>query len=118
MPPPLTDEVRYRLLKYLADRPDASQRELARELGISVGKANYCLRALVDKGWVKVRNFRRSDRKSAYLYVLTARGIQEKVNATRAFLQRKMTEYDVVEREIRRLTAEIDALIPGSHESS
>ncbi len=104
----LTDEVRYRLLKHLADRPGASQRELARELGISVGKTNYCIRALIAKGWLKVRNFRRSDNKSAYLYVLTPRGIQEKVNATRAFLVRRMTEYQMAEEEIRLLTAEIE----------
>jgi EPS-associated MarR family transcriptional regulator len=84
---PLTDEVRYRLLKYLAEHPHASQRELARELGISLGKANYCLRALVEKGWVKFRNFKNSENKSAYAYVLTRRGLQEKVNVTTAFLR-------------------------------
>ena len=62
MPPSqLTEEVRYRVLKYVADHPEASQRELARELGVSVGKVNYCLKALVQKGWVKLQNFRRSD---------------------------------------------------------
>jgi MarR family transcriptional regulator, temperature-dependent positive regulator of motility len=106
----MTDEIRYRLLKCLAERPGISQRELARELGISIGKTNYCLRALIDKGWLKVRNFRRSDRKKAYLYVLTPGGMQEKVNATRAFLARKMAEFDAVSNEIRQLTVEVREL--------
>lgn len=105
----MSDETRYRLLKYLADHPHASQRELARELGISLGKTNYCLRALVEKGWVKLRNFRNSDRKSAYAYVLTARGMNEKVNATVAFLRRKVTEYDEVARQIDALREDLMA---------
>lgn len=75
MPRQISEEVRYRLLKYLAEHPQASQRELARELGISVGKANYCLRALITKGLVKVRNFRNSSNKLAYTCVLTPRAV-------------------------------------------
>jgi len=107
--PPVSDEIRYRLLKYLADHPHASQRELARELGISLGKTNYCLRALVEKGWVKLRNFKNSDRKSAYAYVLTPRGVNEKVSVTVAFLRRKVTEYDDVARQIDALREELRA---------
>ncbi len=103
----VTDEIRYRLLKYLAEHPHASQRELSRELGISLGKANYCLRALVEKGWVKLRNFSNSDRKSAYTYVLTPRGVNEKLNVTAAFLRRKIAEYDAVARQIDVLRAEL-----------
>lgn len=103
----VTHETRYRLLKYLAEHPDATQRELARELGISVGKINYCLRALIKKGWVKVDNFRRSSRKSAYAYVLTARGIEEKLNVTHAFLDRMIREYDAMRLEIDRLMSEV-----------
>ena len=106
----ITDEVRYRLLKYLADHPHASQRELARELGISLGKANYCLRALVEKGWVKFRNFKNSENKSAYAYVLTRRGLQEKVNVTMAFLRLKIAEYGEVSRQIELLREEVRAL--------
>jgi EPS-associated MarR family transcriptional regulator len=106
----LTDEVRYRILKCLANRPGISQRELARELGISIGKANYCLRALIEKGWLKVRNFRRSDNKNAYLYVLTPRGVQEKMDATRAFLERKIAEFDAISQEIESLKVEVDEL--------
>lgn len=103
----VTDEIRYRLLKYLAEHPHASQRELARELGISLGKANYCLRALVEKGWVKLRNFSNSDRKSACTYVLTPRGVNEKMNVTAAFLRRKIAEYDAAARQIDVLRAEL-----------
>ena len=70
----VSDDVRYRLLKLLADQPSATQRELARELGISLGKINYCLKALMEKGWVKVRNFTNSQQKTGYAYMLTARG--------------------------------------------
>lgn len=103
----LTPEVRYRLLKYLESRPGVSQRELARELGVSLGKINYCLRALVERGWVKARNFRNSNHKAGYLYVLTPKGIEEKVAVTSAFLRRKREEYELLTKEIERLTQEV-----------
>ena len=105
-----TDELRYRLLNYLEEHPTATQRQVARALGMSIGKANYCLRALVEKGWVKVRNFRNSNQKTAYLYVLTPRGIEEKFMVTRAFLRRKRDEYDRLADEIARLTDEVRRL--------
>ena len=108
----LSEEIRYRLLKYLDEHPDASQRQLARELGVSLGKANYCLRALMEKGLVKARNFKNNKQKSAYAYVLTPSGIEEKISVTYAFLRRKMLEYDHLQQEIARLTAELDALGP------
>ena len=111
MPATLTPEVRYRLLKYLAEHPEASQRDLARELGVSVGKVNYCLHALIEKGWVKARNFRNSRHKAAYLYILTPNGMEEKVNVTTAFLRRKLDEYDVLTKEIERLTREVSELV-------
>src|SRR2546426_6040069 len=104
MPQTLSHEVRYRLLKYLDEHPDATQRELARELSVSVGKINYCLQALIAKGWVKMRNFRNSNKKSAYLYILTPKGIDEKLNVTSAFLRRKIEEYELLSKEIERLT--------------
>lgn len=110
MPQTLTAEVRYRLLKYLAEHPEATQRELAEQLGISVGKANYCLKALIARGWVKARNFRNSKNKAAYLYVLTPKGIEEKVNVTASFLRRKIVEYDLLRIEIEELTAEAGQL--------
>lgn len=110
----ISDEVRYLLLRYLAEHPDASQRELARALGISLGKLNYCLHALMEKGLVKARNFRDSRNKSAYAYILTAKGIEEKVNVTYAFLRRKIAEYDSLVQEIERLSAEVRALTPSA----
>ena len=108
----LSDELRYRLLHIMAERPSITQRQLAHELGVSVGKVNYCLRALVDKGLVKMRNFRNNRDKLAYAYVLTPRGVEEKVNVTYAFLRRKMTEYDILQKEIERLRAEVGSLRP------
>jgi EPS-associated MarR family transcriptional regulator len=106
----ISQEVRYRMLKYLSEHPDATQRELARELGVSVGKVNYCLRALIEKGLLKVRNFQNTKNKAAYAYLLTAHGIEEKVNVTHAFLRRKITEYDVLSKEIETLTAEVSEI--------
>lgn len=103
----LDDEVRYRLLHYLSARPDASQRDLARELGISLGKANYCLHALMEKGLVKARNFTNSRNKAAYAYILTKKGMEEKISVTAAFLRRKIEEYDAIAGEIERLRAEV-----------
>ncbi len=110
----LSHEVRYRLLKYLADHPDATQRELARELDVSVGKINYCLRALTAKGWLKMRNFRNSKRKAAYLYILTPKGIEEKLSVTSTFLRRKIEEYESLSEEIERLTAELSRVTSTS----
>jgi len=106
----ISDEVRYRLLKYVDEHPDSSQRQVAQALGMSLGKANYCLRALMEKGFVKVRNFRNSSNKTAYVYVLTPQGIEAKVDMTYAFLRRKMAEYDALQKEIAQLTAEVTAL--------
>jgi len=105
--PAISDEVRYRLLTLLSEHPQASQRDLARELDVSVGKVNYCLKALMRKGWLKAKNFTNSRKKSAYLYLLTPKGIEEKVNLTYTFLRIKMKEYDDLGLEIERLTAEV-----------
>lgn len=117
MPHHLSDEVRYRVLTYVAAHPDASQRELARALGISVGKVNYCLKALVQRGWLKLQNFRRSDNKLAYAYVLTPHGLEEKINVTHAFLRNKLAEYELLSKEIEKLTAEVGELERLSEQS-
>jgi EPS-associated MarR family transcriptional regulator len=104
---PVSDEVRYRLLSYLQEHPEASQRELAAVLGVSVGKINYCIQALVGKGLVKMRNFRKSKNKLAYVYVLTPQGIEEKLSVTDRFLRRKLAEYEAISKEIERLTVEL-----------
>ncbi|MDQ6799755.1 MAG: MarR family EPS-associated transcriptional regulator [Acidobacteriota bacterium] len=107
MPHSISDEIRYRLLHYLEEHPQASQRELAQYLDVSVGKVNYCIRALIAKGLVKMRNFRGSRKKLAYAYVLTPKGLEEKVNVTAHFLKRKLAEYDSIVQEIERLTREV-----------
>ena len=106
----LSDEVRYRLLTYVAEHPEATQREVAQELGVSVGKVNYCLKALMNKGWLKARNFKNNKNKAAYAYYLTPNGIDEKINVTIAFLRRKVEEYDLIAKEIERLSAEVREL--------
>ncbi len=103
----LTDEYRYRIFKLIENNPQASQREIARELGISLGKVNFCLRALAEKGHVKADNFRNSANKRAYFYLLTPRGIEEKAKVTIRFLQRKLDEYETLKRELAEL--QIDA---------
>jgi EPS-associated MarR family transcriptional regulator len=103
----LTDEAHFRVLRLLAERPDASQRQLAAALGISLGKANYCMQALLQKGWVKAANFANNRNKGAYRYLLTPSGIEAKARLTARFLQRKLAEYDALEREIAQLRAEV-----------
>jgi EPS-associated MarR family transcriptional regulator len=102
----LSEETRYRLLKLLAPNPHLSQREVAKELGISLGKVNYCLRALVEKGWIKAANFKNSKNKAAYMYLLTPRGIEAKARVTSQFLQRKVREYEALRTEIEQLRSE------------
>lgn len=101
------DEVRYRLLRYLAEHPEATQRDLALHLGVSLGKVNYCVRALVQRGLVKVENFRNSENKVAYAYYLTPTGAEQKVRLTLQFLQRKIAEYAALANEIEALRAEV-----------
>lgn len=103
----MDDAIRYRLLKLLDEQPHLTQRELARAMGISLGKANFCLRALIDVGVLKVNNFRTSANKSAYLYTLTPRGIEEKAGVTRRFLLRKLAEFEVIRKEIEELEKEV-----------
>lgn len=100
-------DTRYHLLKLLNEQPHLSQRELARVMGISLGKTNFCLQALIKMGLVKARNFRNSKNKSAYLYKLTPSGIEEKALVARNFLQRKIEEYESIQREIAELKADI-----------
>jgi EPS-associated MarR family transcriptional regulator len=110
----LTEDLRYRLLKLLAEEPQISQRDLAARLGISVGKTNYCLTALVEKGLVKIGNFRKAQNKLAYAYLLTPSGIEEKARVTLSFLQRKIREYTELESEIEHLRNEVAAATPAS----
>lgn len=111
----LNEELRYKLLRLLAEEPQISQRDLACRLGISVGKANYCLSALVEKGLVKINNFRKANNKLVYVYLLTPSGIEAKTQITVSFLQRKMTEYGALQEEIEALRQEV--LLEGPSES-
>lgn len=106
----LDTATRYRLLKRLEANPGLSQRALARELGVSLGKVNYCLRALMDKGLIKARNFRDSRNKLAYLYVLTPKGVAEKARLTMEYLRIKVAEAEAIQREIEALRCEAAAL--------
>lgn len=109
----LDDETRYRILKALEADPQASQRRIADELGISLGRVNYCLQALIRKGLVKANNFRNSDNKRAYLYLLTPRGIEEKARVTARFLRVKLDEYELLKREIEELQHEASRIGAG-----
>jgi len=111
---PIDDETRYRLLKLLEDNPELSQRELAREMGVSLGKINYCLKALIKRGWVKARNFQKSNNKRAYAYYLTPKGAEEKARVTVRFLKKKIAEYEDLKKEISRLKKEAADSSPPS----
>jgi EPS-associated MarR family transcriptional regulator len=102
----LNDDITFRALRHLEANPQVSQRDLARVLGISLGRTNYCLRALVERGLLKVQNFRRSDNKLAYAYCLTPRGIEQKARLVACFLKCKEAEYEALRAEIEQLQAE------------
>jgi EPS-associated MarR family transcriptional regulator len=102
----LSDELGYKLMRLLELKPELSQREVARELGISLGKVNYCVQALVQKGWLKATRFKNSENKAAYLYLLTPRGIERKASLTLEFLRIKTREYKVLRAEIELMRRE------------
>lgn len=107
MSPTQREYVRYKVMQALEVNPHASQRELATELGVSLGAVNFCLKALVEKGMVKVENFVRSNNKVSYAYYLTPRGVFEKSEITAEFLKRKKQEYALLKAEIEELQAEV-----------
>lgn len=96
----------FELLRQLTDPSVSSQRGLATKLGVSVGKVNYCLRALIDKGWLKANNFRRSDNKLAYVYLLTPSGVSAKALLAKEFLAQKEREFELLRHEIATLRVE------------
>lgn len=103
----ITDEYRYRILKLIENNPEISQRELAKKLGISLGRVNFCLKALVDVGLLKVNNFLNSNNKWAYMYLLTPKGVEEKAKLTLSYLELKLIEYEKIKSEIQELKNEI-----------
>ena len=104
----MTDELHYRLLQALESNPQATQRDLARDLGISLGGTNYRLRAVIDRGWVTMQNFRNRNNKRAYAYRLTPDGIDAKARIAVRFLKRKRSEYEALKVEIEQLAAEVE----------
>ncbi len=105
----LQEDTYFRVMRLLEANPDLTQRQLADALGVSVGGLNYCLKALIQKGFVKVNNFRQSKNKFGYVYLLTPAGAGEKARLTARFLQRKMQEYEATKAEIEALTKDAPA---------
>jgi EPS-associated MarR family transcriptional regulator len=99
-------ETQYKVMRLLEANPEMSQRDVARALGVSLGKVNYCVRALLVKGCIKATNFRNSRNKVAYMYLLTPRGAQEKTRLTVEFLERKVREYEALRDEIKEIRRE------------
>ena len=102
----LTDEYRYKILKIVEAKPEISQRDLARELGVSLGKVNFCLKALIDVGLLKVTNFKNNNNKLAYMYLLTPSAVEQKTAITMRFLKHKVQEYETLKNEIAELKLE------------
>ncbi len=102
-----TQETHLKVLRHLENNPNVTQRKLAEELGISLGKTNYCMKALISKGMIKAKNFKNSANKRAYLYILTPKGIEAKARISVKFLQRKIKEYEALKIEIEQLKSEL-----------
>jgi len=100
-------DAHYQVMHLLQKNPHITQRELSRELGLSLGKLNYCIKALANKGWIKIGNFTNSKTKYRYAYLVTPQGISEKARMTKEFLQRKIREYEALREEIDSLESEI-----------
>ena len=101
------EEAHFKVLRAIDATRSLSQRELAKQLGISLGKTNYCLQALLEKGWIKAKNFKNSKNKIAYSYLLTPKGIEQKSKLTLRFLDRKRAEYKALQSEIEQLSKEV-----------
>ena len=101
------------LLRKLESNPEYTQRELSKEMGVSLGKVNYCMQKLIEKGWVKLMNFSHNPNKVGYVYLLTPRGIEEKARLTFAFLKIKLEEYEMLKNEISTLKQDAEKLQSG-----
>lgn len=110
----IQEDTYFRVLRILQDNPDLTQRELADRLGVSVGGLNYCLKALIEKGWVKVQSFSESKNKFGYVYLLTPSGLSHKAALTGRFLKRKLEEYEALQAEIEALREEIRDMPPAT----
>ena len=108
------EEVRFRVLRLIESNPEISQRELADELGVSLGQINYQLKALKERGLIKVGNFMRSDNKLAYIYLLTPKGVADKLAITKHFLERKRDEFTLLKAELEELEQEAQEIIEAT----
>lgn len=105
------EDVYFRVLRLLESRPDASQREIAEELGVSLGAINYCVKALINKGHIKLANFKASKNKLGYVYVLTPEGIAHRAQLAAGFIKRKIAEFEAITAEIEQLRAELGDIV-------
>jgi len=111
------EEIRLRVMRLIDEEPKLSQRAIAERLGVSLGSINYCVQALVEKSWVKVGNFRRSDNKIAYAYILTPQGVAARISHTKQFLRSKTEEYRRLKAEIALLKTELAIRDEGGTDS-
>lgn len=100
-------EIHLKVLREIEGNPAITQRELAQQLGVSLGKVNYCLKSLIERGWVKANNFKKSNNKGSYAYLLTPRGLEEKAKITVRFLKQRVRDYEQIKREIVELEREV-----------
>jgi len=105
-----SQDIRLDLLRKLESNPQLTQRELSIEMGVSLGKVNYCIKKLTEKGWVKLTNFSHNQNKMGYAYLLTPSGIEEKSRLTFSFLKRKIVEYEILKKEINELQLESEEI--------
>jgi len=110
-------EIRYRLLKVLGQDPNLGQRDMAKRMGISLGKVNYCVSELASKGWIKITRFKSAKKKIPYTYMLTPKGLEEKGRLTLRFLKRKLSEYEEIKKQIRELHYEVEQESLGNPDS-
>ena len=106
-------EIHLNLLNLLQEEPKLTQREMNRKVGVSLGKINYCISALTKKGMIKVERFKKAEKKSAYMYRLTPKGLEEVANLTISFLKIRIAEYDKIKKEIKSLSKQIDKIDPA-----
>ena len=106
-------DIRLDLLRKLEVNSEYTQRELSQEMGVSLGKINYCMKKLIEKGWVKLSNFGHNPNKAVYIYLLTPKGIEQKTRLTFSFLKIKMEEYEVLKNEISKLKEDAEKMQSG-----
>ena len=107
------EDIRLDLLRKLELKPEYTQRELSKEMGVSLGKINYCMKKLIDKGWIKLSNFGHNPNKSGYIYLLTPKGLEEKTRLTFSFLKIKIEEYEMLKNEISKLKQDAEKILSG-----